>query len=163
MQQVVRRTDGVALQNIPIHSESVLFAFYGRVDNNRGMAKQKADYDLYSRLVAARTYIDKNIKAAFRIKQAADIACISVFHFNRLFRQYFFISPYQYYLKRKSEAAAQLLTSTEMSVSEIAIQLGFPDIASFTRRFTLIYHVSPTFYRRSEKLKKTNEISCIEE
>ena len=156
MQQVIRRTDNVALQNIPLRSEPVYFVFNRADDNNRGMAKQKADYDLYNRLVAARTYIDNNIGAAFRIKQASDVACVSLFHFNRLFRQYFYISPYQYYLHRKSEAAARLLTSTEMSVSEIASQLGFPDIASFTRRFTHIYHVSPTFYRRTEKLKETN-------
>jgi len=161
MQQVYRRRDGVALQNIPMQTDSVLFALYGCIDNNLGSAKQKADYDLYNRLVAARAYIDKNINAAFRIKQAAEVACISLFHFNRLFRQYFFISPYQYYLKRKSEAAARLLTSTDMSVSEIASQLGFPDIASFTRRFTLIYDVSPTLYRRSEKLKEANDCRIL--
>ena len=156
MQQVFRRIDAVALQNIPLRSDPVHFAFYRSIENNRGMAKQKADYDLYNRFVAARAYIDNNIGASFRIKQAADIACVSLFHFNRLFRQYFFISPYQYYLKRKAEAAARLLKTTEISVSEIASQLGFPDIASFTRRFTHIYHVSPTFYRRSEKLNKVN-------
>ena len=156
MQQVFRRGEGVAFQNIPLGSVPTHFVFNRYIENNRGMAKQKADYDLYNRFVDARAYIDNNIGTAFKIKQAAAIACVSLFHFNRLFRQYFFISPYQYYLIRKTEAAARLLTTTEISVSEIASQLGFPDIASFTRRFTHIYHVSPTIYRRSEKLKKTN-------
>jgi AraC-like DNA-binding protein len=156
MQQVFRRGEGVSFPNIPLGSAPVRFVFNRYIENNRGMAKQKADFELYSRFVAARTYIDNNIGAAFKIKQAADIACVSLFHFNRLFRQYFFISPYQYYLKRKAEEGARLLTKTEISVSEIASQLGFPDIASFTRRFTHIYHVSPTLYRRIERLKKTN-------
>lgn len=77
----------------------------------------------------------------------ADMAGLSVSHFERRFRHAFGASPRQYLVRVRIEHAAKLLLETEQTVSEIAHACGFYDHAHFSRSFRRIMNCSPSQYR----------------
>ena len=90
-----------------------------------------------SRLNKAIDYIIKNIDKQFTLDELASESCFSKFHFSRIFQsnenRFIFIISIR-------KAAAMLIYNVD-SISNIADQCGFSDIAIFSRNLstTLIY------------------------
>ena len=84
----------------------------------------------------------------FSTQQLADMAGLSVSHFERRFRHAFGASPRQYLVRVRIEHAAKLLSETDQTVSEIAHACGFYDHAHFGRSFRRIMNLSPSQYRK---------------
>ena len=57
------------------------------------------------------------------------------------------ISPKEYILRRKIDAAVDLLNNTALSVQEISQAVGISDIYSFSKLFKARMGVAPTKYR----------------
>ena len=73
---------------------------------------------------------------------------LSVDHFIRLFKQARGVTPGEFVVNARIEAAASLLMFTRRNVSEIADQLGYCDAFHFSRQFKHRMGVSPLVYRR---------------
>lgn len=101
--------------------------------------------DLCRRLIRGREYIDSNFAQPLVIEQVASEAAISAFHFFRLFKKVFGVSPHQYILRKRLEAATHLL-SAGATVSDVAIECGFSDIFTFSKTFKKHYGVAPSSY-----------------
>jgi AraC family transcriptional regulator len=78
-------------------------------------------------------------------------ACLSKYHFLRLFRTAFGLSPYQYIQHLRIEKARELLADTLISISDLAGLLGFDNSQSFSRLFFQKTGVYPTQYRYCSK------------
>jgi len=78
----------------------------------------------------------------------AQLVRLSPRHFARAFRQSFGQPPHQYHLSRRVERAKDLLRTGEMSVTEIAVALGFADTSAFSTTFRRFTGVTPRDYRR---------------
>jgi len=74
-------------------------------------------------------------------------ACLSKYHFLRLFRSVYGHSPHQYIQQQRIEKARALLARGDIPVTDVADQLGFVNSQSFTRLFTQRMGVSPSRYR----------------
>ena len=61
------------------------------------------------------------------------------------------VSPNEYLTILRVERSKQLLTETELSIKEIAVNVGYYDASSFIRRFKQITGVTPLQYRRSKE------------
>jgi AraC-like DNA-binding protein len=66
----------------------------------------------------------------------------------RLFRRYDHQSPYQYLLRLKLNAAAELLKSPGVLVKQVAEQIGFGDAFHFSRAFKAAFGLAPEAFRR---------------
>ncbi len=75
-------------------------------------------------------------------------ACMSKYHFSRLFKESTGESPYKYLCMYRIEKAKELLISTPLSVNEIAVRIGFDDVASFIYLFKKHMFVSPLQFRK---------------
>jgi len=71
--------------------------------------------------------------------------------FYRIFRNALELSPQEFILQARVERAALLLEQTEMTVSEIADDLGYEDAAFFSRQFKLFQGISPQGYRKNRR------------
>ena len=69
-------------------------------------------------------------------------------HLRRIFEAEFGVSPLQYLQTRRLLAAKQLLTDTELPVTQIALASGFASLRRFNAAFALHYGLSPTRLRR---------------
>src|SRR5262245_15112088 len=78
----------------------------------------------------------------------ANTAHVSPRHFSRSFRRVFGETPHQYLVSRRLERARHLLRTTDDTVAEICLSVGFTSVGSFTTSFTRHVGVSPTTYRR---------------
>jgi AraC-like DNA-binding protein len=104
--------------------------------------------DVQERLLLAKQYIDEHLHTDLRVKDIAMVACMSEFHFFRLFKEFFKITPHRYYLQVKTEMAMKLLTTTNEPVSIISDKCGFRDLYTFSRIFKSLHQLSPSNYRK---------------
>jgi AraC family transcriptional regulator len=75
-------------------------------------------------------------------------ACVdmSPYHFCRLFKRSTGLSPLQYVRRERIHRAQQLIAEHQLSLAEIADELGFSDQSHFTRTFRGILGVTPSQY-----------------
>lgn len=91
----------------------------------------------------AIVYLNKNAARPVIRWQVAESVNISEDYLTRIFRREMGISPWDYLSRYRVRMASRLLTSTGMSVNEIAGQTGFQDQAYFCRVFKKITGMSP--------------------
>ena len=91
------------------------------------------------------------------------MAGVSVQHVIRLFRKHLQTTPVGYINRTKVLHAIDLLRNTELSVKEIAYELGFEDPNYFSRLFKKEEKMSPgdtrARIRNYEKEKKPSPVS----
>lgn len=90
----------------------------------------------------------ENLDGRLRLSALADECGLSVSHFARSFRRTFATSPHRYLILQRIAKAKELLTTTNMSQIEVALDSGFSDQAAFSRTFKAIVGVSPTKWKR---------------
>lgn len=71
-------------------------------------------------------------------------------YFSRYFIKTFHISLTEYITALRLEKAADLLRTTEASVTEIALQTGFNSCSYFNKQFRKAYQTTPTLYRKQK-------------
>ncbi len=81
------------------------------------------------------------------IETMAELCNLSTTHFNLVFKRHTGMTPKFYIDNVKMLMAVEMLSSNNMTVKQIAAQLGFSDQYHFSRRFRQIKGVSPKIYR----------------
>ncbi len=81
------------------------------------------------------------------VPQLAALMFLSPSRFTELFSSEVGISPAAYIRRLRLERAQTLLRTTPLSVTTIAHQIGFRDMAQFSRAFHTVFHLTPTAYR----------------
>ena len=100
-------------------------------------------------LLRAKDLADARYADAIGVSDMARAAGLSRAHFSREFRREFGESPNQYLLTRRLERAAALLRTTDWSVADVCMAVGFSSVGSFTTSFGRMFGKSPTAYRAS--------------
>jgi AraC-like DNA-binding protein len=103
--------------------------------------------DLYRRLSRARELMDDCYSDALDIKLISQTACVSPYHFIRLFKTAFRTTPHQYLKRRRIDKAKELLTRSGMSVTDVCFEVGFESLGSFSSLFHRTVGQSPLDYR----------------
>src|SRR5262249_16255210 len=93
-------------------------------------------------------FIDAHLRDDVPLAALAGIARLSPFHFARAFKKSFGMPPHRYHVMRRMIRAKALLGEPARSVTEIAFEVGFRELSSFTAAFRKQTGVSPTQYRR---------------
>jgi AraC-like DNA-binding protein len=75
-------------------------------------------------------------------------ACLSPFHFSRVFRQVTGSPPGQFLAALRLNAAKLLLLTTPLSVTDVCFEVGYSSLGSFTTRFTQFVGMPPASLRR---------------
>ncbi len=97
----------------------------------------------------ARGLIDRNSTQDLAVERlAADVGWSSQ-HLHAMFRKHLGITPHQYVIERRLQAARELLASGNAPVAEIAARTGFSSAAVFCRTFRNAMGKSPGAWRRT--------------
>ena len=94
-----------------------------------------------------RGHIDSNIDQRISVEALAKLANLSVSYFVRAFKQSVGVTPHDYLIRRRVERTMELLSGTDMLISEIALAVGFADQSHCARRFRQYVGMSPRDYR----------------
>lgn len=101
------------------------------------------------RLVDAALWLAAHSREPVDLGRAAAQAGFSSFHFLRLFARRFGLTPHQYLIRRRlADAASLLCERDELSVTEIAFEVGFGDLSNFVRTFQKAAAVPPSRFRK---------------
>jgi AraC-like DNA-binding protein len=111
-------------------------------------SKTKAEKTFFISL--ATHYMYENIENKLTLKDLATYFGYSESYFYRLFFKEIQYAPVEYFNQLKIQRACQLLKSTNMKISQIALKLAFDDPYYFSRIFKKIVGCSPKAYRQSD-------------
>lgn len=105
----------------------------------------------FGRLKPALDYLETHYSKAVSFSEAASRCSLPVTTFNRNFRELLRMTPTEYLLAWRIEAARRQLVETQRSLSQIAMDCGFADQSHFTKRFRRITGLTPLAYRKRFK------------
>lgn len=106
---------------------------------------------LLERLCAARERLEDAGEDRLLVHTVAKDAGMSVFHFIRLYRAVFGETPARASQRARLNRARELLTITVRDVTDIALEVGFSSLGTFSRVFTREFGCSPTAWRKQWK------------
>ncbi|MCM8526601.1 MAG: AraC family transcriptional regulator [Lentisphaeraceae bacterium] len=93
-------------------------------------------------------FIKENYRETISIPELAEMVGLKIRKFENLFKEIFQITPQTYIIKMRIHDACQKLTTTDMSIADIATSVGFYDHSTFTRQFNKHMEIKPVKYRK---------------
>jgi len=102
------------------------------LERNIEFNKNQAQVDMINR---ARMLIRKALESNLTIQQVAEELGVSYSNFRKLFKEYTGLSPATYQQELRLLRAKELLSTTDMTVKEIAYRLNFESPDYFSAKF----------------------------
>ena len=122
---------------------------------------QTKDSDIDRRLCRARSFIDECYDLPIDLSEISRQACLSRYHFLRLFREAFETTPHQYLIQRRIEKAKELLITGRFSVTDVCFEVGFESLGSFSALFRRWVGDAPINYREREMTSRRQVPGCF--
>jgi AraC family transcriptional regulator len=94
-------------------------------------------------------YIEEHVADDIPLATLAELARLSPYHFSRSFKLSFGMPPHRYHAHRRIEQAKRLLANRELSITAIALDIGFGETSTFTAAFHRLTGQTPSLYRRN--------------
>ena len=112
---------------------------------------QDAETAYEQRLRTLKYHLDTQTANAISLHEMARQTGISTSHLSAVFKTAYGESPVAYHIARRMDAARYLLTSRSLPVADVAVQVGYPDLPSFSRMFKRMVGMSPRNYCQFEQ------------
>lgn len=139
---LIKQTTHHSIEQIRSHIEIMTICASYITLTKRLQSLQK---DLASEI---RRYIDVHYMSDFSIDDLCKIFYCSRGTLTKTFRQKYNQSILQYITDLRMAQAKQLLETTTLNISEIALQCGYLQQNYFSKVFIKYYHVTPSKYRK---------------
>jgi AraC family transcriptional regulator len=95
------------------------------------------------RLQPALDYIHAHLADSFTVSDLAAEVHLTVYHFTRLFRHAFGVSPYQYVIRQRVAMARLLLRDPRLTAADVAHMVGFVDHSHLARHYKRLIGTTP--------------------
>ena len=116
-------------------------------------SEKKKEKDFLKECNIVISYIEEHYKEQITLDDLAKQVFISKGHLSHIFRAQMGEAPIQYLIRKRMEEAKKLLVKTDLTISEVALEVGYENPVYFSQIFNKETGVSPMKYRRNEKLK----------
>lgn len=125
--------------------------------NNLLPVSYMRDYKIDKYIQQAIDHIEKNFKEPIPLKELASVAGYSLSRFQIKFKEEVGITPAEFISLRKIEYAKYQLTHTDVSISELAYEIGFSSSNYFSSVFNKLSNYTPSDYRNQCRIKMAKE------
>lgn len=105
--------------------------------------------ELFQRLSLAKDFINAHVDKKLDLNEISKTAALSPYHFLRLFKAVYKITPFQYLTNERMKLARYLLESSSKTVGEISEVVGFEDQSAFGRVFKKHFGHPPLQLRKN--------------
>ncbi len=99
-------------------------------------------------IIKAKDIISKNLQNTPSVKEIASDSNISLYKLQELFKNMLGDTVYEYIKKARIEKAKELLKNTDMSILEIANEIGYENPSKFSNLFKGYNNITPLKYRK---------------
>lgn len=122
----------------------------------------RAPADVLEHLRKARDLVDRRYATKLDLDLLAEAAGLSKYHFLRLFRSTYGVTPGQYLSQRRLERSQELLRHTNLTVTEVCHAVGFTSLGTFCTRFRRLTGETPTQFQERHAGAETARIpGCV--
>lgn len=104
--------------------------------------------DTNENILRAQQYINDNFYKPITVDDIAEYACLSRYHFSRIFKKETGFSPHQYLINTRLKHAQELLNSDSASLDTIAVTCGFSSASHFISVFKKETGVTPVMFKK---------------
>ena len=94
-----------------------------------------------------KEHLDQNFTSPITLDSLSETVYISKHYLSHLFKEQTGVSPIKYLTSKRMEKACELLSETELPVSEVSKAVGYENPLYFSQVFKRIYGISPVKYR----------------
>ncbi|PTY77598.1 hypothetical protein B5V89_14205 [Heyndrickxia sporothermodurans] len=112
------------------------------------------------RIKAILAYIEKNYRKSISLEEIAKQQYLSLYYLSRYFKQEVGVSFSQYVKQLRLKSAVRELLYTGHTITQVALNNGFPNAKAFNKAFKEIYQQTPAEYRNLHK-KEPNDIEEV--
>jgi len=132
-----------------LRAESIITLMLGDIYRRLGIGQSNQQwFPLSSRVIALiDDYIDANLSEKIGVKELADLANISPFHFSRAFKTTTGLPPHQYLIRKRLEKIREMLKNPTKSLAQIAFETGFSSQSHMSTSFHKHFGVTPAKFR----------------
>lgn len=128
--------------------DGLLYLFIGNlIENNKYMDKENSNTQVDEYINISIDFINNNYSNNIKVNDIANYVGLNRSYFSNLFTKKMGISPQEYLLSLKMEKACNLLTNLQLSIGDVARQVGYEDQLTFSKIFKKSKGVSPKLYR----------------
>lgn len=147
--QILKESEGLTnFYNTALSALSILLLI--------SLSRTKEDGSVFSshpldfeEIAPAIFFLLENYSKRIDIDRLCDLCNLSASSFRRKFKTAFHMSPSQYLYNIRIKAAAGLLRTTVLPITDISERVGYETLSSFLRHFGRIMNTSPSGYRKS--------------
>ncbi len=132
-------TQGIILQ---------LLSRFMQPENFKSSSIQKTP----SKVLDAIEYMQTNLHNNLTVAELAKRANHNSDYFSRIFFESTGERPLQYLRNKRIERSQILLSTTEMTFSQIAEETGFESLAYFSKTFKQVTGLSPSYFRKNSQI-----------
>jgi AraC family transcriptional regulator len=101
------------------------------------------------RLARLTDFIEAHLTARISLDDLANDVGISPFHFARAFKKSTGLAPHQFVTARRFDLARRMLVTTDRTVHDIALSVGYENFSHFRRQFVAQFGIVPGAMRRA--------------
>lgn len=106
-----------------------------------------------------RNYIDCNYMNDVSLQSMSKELNISLYYLSHIFKEFYGYSPMQYMLRRRIGEAQSLLIGTDLTVTRIAMLVGYDNSNHFITIFSKNVGISPRNYRLLYRAKEKEDLT----
>lgn len=123
---------------------------YNTINQSKKTHKSEHDYGDNIYVEQAIAYIKHNHSFGINLSDVADYVGISRTYLNQIFQKALGISSQKFLMDFRLHKAANLLISTELSITDVSESIGYEDSLAFSKAFKKKFGLSPKNYRNHE-------------
>ena len=97
------------------------------------------------------SYIENNIEQDLSLAALAQIAHLSASHFRTMFKRSTGFTVHEYVIRQRVHRARQLLTQSDLAISQVAAEVGFSHQSHMARAMRRVLGVTPSAITRDSR------------
>lgn len=105
-------------------------------------------------LVRVVSYIRSHVGKRITLQEMADIAGLSLYYFSHLFKEMTGQSPNEFVIYSRIDRAKVLLLTTDLSITEISREVGYPNSSNLITLFTRRVGCPPAQFRKENRVPR---------
>ena len=141
------RTDYLPTLNDMEINDELRSWFVAKIGDASHNVKQKKEESSKGVIESAKRYIKTQYNKDISLDDVSKEVDISPYYFSKLFKEETGENFIEYLTNMRLKTAKNLLDTTEMSMKEIGIQIGYSDPNYFSRIFKKNFGITPTEYK----------------
>lgn len=148
MFDIIRKSidvDGIHVAEFSNFLVQALVVKFRIIIEKNGDVKQIKEPSLAKKV---KIYIDKNYNENISLKSIAEAVNANQYYLSHIFKEETGFSPMQYVTRRRIGEAQNLLINTQLSITEIAANVGYNNSNYFQNVFKKIVGYTPGSYRK---------------